>query len=71
MSQVPRRKSSNYKAAPGKRPDQGSDPKQRYIIRRKFPDPLRLPVTKADKNHSAFHIKIVSAAVNKLHDEQN
>ena len=58
MSQASRRKRSVHKAAPRKRPDQGSDPKQRFIIHRKFPDPLRLPVKKSgknSKNHSTLH----------------
>lgn len=57
MSEKSRRIPKGNKAAPRKRPDQGSDPKRRYTIHRKFPDPLRLPVkksAKSGKNHSAL-----------------
>jgi DNA adenine methylase len=39
MSQTSRRKHSSHKAAKGKRSDQGSDPKLKYRIHRKIPDP--------------------------------
>jgi len=39
MSQLSRRKHSPHKAAKGKRSDQGSDPKLKYCIHRKIPDP--------------------------------
>ncbi len=39
MSEKPRRIPKGNKAAPRKRPDQRSDPKSKYRIRRKIPDP--------------------------------
>ena len=58
MSRSERRKHSSHKAAKAVRSDQGSDPKLKYHIHRKFPDPLRLPVkgsAKHSKSHSALH----------------
>jgi DNA adenine methylase len=43
MSDSLRRSRSSVKAALKKRPDQRSDPKRRYVVHRKLPDPLRLP----------------------------
>lgn len=49
MSEKSRRIPKREKAAPKKRPDQGSDPKVRYKISRKFPDISDIPIDRSAK----------------------
>ncbi len=52
MSEKSRRIPKGKKAALKKRLDQRSDPKARYVIHRKFPDPLSRPIKKTGTNGS-------------------